>query len=208
MEGYKRLLLENKAWAQARASHAPEAEEAEHPEFLWIGCSDARVPAEQLTGAGPGELFVHRNVANLVVATDANLAAVLECAVAEIGVPHVIVCGHHDCHGVRAAMSRTARGMLNPWLTQVRDTWQTHRSEIGMHEAVAAERRLVELNVLQQVQNLAKTEIVQRSWAEHRRPMLHGWVYDHADDLIKPLVKVDADTPLDEAYRFQGLEAG
>ncbi|MEM6929494.1 MAG: carbonic anhydrase, partial [Myxococcota bacterium] len=158
MEAWKRLLLENKAWAQDRASRPREADEVEKPSFLWIGPSDARVPAEQITGAGPGELIVHRNVANLVLHTDPNVSAVIELAVRMIGVEHVIVCGHHDCHGIRAAMEREPSGMLNPWLAHVRDTWYAHRDELRMHDAVGAERRLVELNVFQQVQNLTRTE--------------------------------------------------
>lgn len=204
MEGWKRLLLENKAWAQDRASRPREAQEAERPGFLWIGCSDSRVPAEQLTGSGPGELYVHRNVSNLVVHTDPNLGAVLEYGLHTLGIEHVIVCGHHDCHGIRAALQRGQSGMLNPWLCHVRDIWYAHRDELGMLDAEAAERRLVELNVLQQVQHLARSEVVQRAWQKGESPSLHGWVYDHHDDLIKPLVKVDARTPLDDVYRCVG----
>ena len=205
MEGWKRLLLENKAWAQDRASR-PKTGEAPVPDFLWIGCSDSRVPAERITGVGAGELFVHRNVANLVVPTDLNLAAVLECGIHQLGVAHVIVCGHHDCHGIRAALARRSLGMMNPWLSHVRDTWHAHKDELSLHDEASAERRLVELNVLQQVHNLSRTEIVQRAWAEHQRPTLHGWVYDHNDDLIRPLVKVEANTAIDDVFRFRGPE--
>lgn len=208
MEPWKRLLLENKAWAQDRASRPREAEEAERPSFLWIGASDARVPAQELTGAGPGELIVHRNVANLVVHTDASIAAVLELAVGKIGVEHVIVCGHHDCAGIRAAIDRQPAGRLDPWLAHVRDIWYAHKDELGMHDAETAERRLVELNVLQQVQNLARSEIVQRTWAEANYPTLHGWVFDHNTDLVTPLVKVDPGSmQLDDIFKFELTES-
>ncbi len=202
MEAWKRLLLENKAWAQDRASRPPEAEEVDRPTFLWIGCSSARVSPEKITGAGPGELIVHLNVANLVVHTDANLAAVVELAVRQLEVPHVIVCGDYESLGVRAAMAREPAGRLDPWLAHVRDVRYAHRDELGLHDPVAAERRLVELNVLQQVHNLARSEVVQRTWATEERPTLHGWVYDNADDLITQLVMVDRDMAVDEIFRF------
>lgn len=209
MEPWKRLLLENKAWAQDRGSHANEEDPSTRcdPEFLWIGCSDARVPAEQLTGSGPGELFVHRNLGNLVLHTDLNLMAVLECAVTTLDVAHIIVCGHYECHGMRAAQSRESHGMMNAWLNHIKDTWRAHEDELSLHDAPTAHRRLVELNVLQGVRNLAHTDVVQRAWATDARPTLHGWVYDPHSHLIEPLVRVDAQTPLDAIHRLSGLGA-
>ncbi|MCB9678309.1 MAG: carbonic anhydrase [Alphaproteobacteria bacterium] len=207
MDSWKRLLLENKAWAQDKASHTAEDRPgADKPEFLWIGCSDARVPAERLTGASSGELFVHRNVANLVVHTDVNLLAVLECAVGHIGVEHVVVCGHYECLGIRAAQSRETHGMMDAWLNHVKDTWRAHKDELDLHDEAAAHRRLVELNVMQQVRNLARTTVVQRAWKSAKRPTLHGWVYDPHDFLIRPLVRVDADTPLDAVHQLTSLD--
>lgn len=208
MEGWKRLLLENKAWAQDRASRpreAGESREAKDPDFMWIGCSCDRVPAQQITGAGPGELFVHSNVANLVIHTDPSLAASLELGIRVKKIEHIIVCGRHNCCGIRAAMDRKPAGMASAWFAHLRDIWYDHKDELGMHDEEAAERRLVELNVLRQVKNLAKTEMVQRAWAEGLPLSLHGWVFDHADDLIQPLVKVDAETPLDDIFRYRDL---
>ncbi|MEZ4322590.1 MAG: carbonic anhydrase [Myxococcota bacterium] len=205
MEPWKRLLLENKAWAQDAATQpVSEASDGTSREFLWIGCSDARLPAAQMTGSTDGELFVHRNLGNLVVHTDLNLLAVLECAVTQGGVKHIIVCGHFGCQGVRSALDRQSHGHMDAWLNHIKDTWRTHKDELALHEPEAAQRRLVELNVLQQVNNLARTAIVQRTWAAEQRPMLHGWVFDPADRLIRPLVKVDRSTPLDDIHRLAG----
>ena len=204
MEGWKRLLLENKAWAQDRATRPREAPDAARAEFLWIGSSDSLVPPEQTVGAGPGELIVHRNMANLVHATDMNLGGVLDYGVRQVGVEHVIICGHYDCHGIRLAMEREPCGRLDQWLAQVRETWYAHKDELGVLDADAARRRLVELNVLHQVHNLARSALVQRAWTDHQRPTLHGWVYNHADDLITPLVKIDANASIDDIFRYRG----
>lgn len=203
MESWKRLLLENKAWAQDAGSHPPDGDAESAPEFLWIGCSDARVPAERITGSSPGELYVHRNLANLVVHTDVNLLSVLECGVRTLGVGHIIVCGHYQCHGVRAAMGQGVSGSMYSWLSHIGDVWREHKAELSLHDPDTAHRRLVELNVLEQVRNLARTEVVQRTWAEGEgRPVLHGWVYDPVDWRIRPLVKVDAGTPMDDLLRL------
>lgn len=207
MEPWKRLLLENKAWSQGQVDVRPayfkELAREQNPEFLWIGCSDSRVPAEEITGASPGELFVHRNIANLVVPTDLNLLSVLQYAVDHLEVEHVIVCGHYGCGGIRAAMERKSFGLMNTWLSPIKDTYRAHRDEIDMLDPVAAGRRMVELNVQRQVTNLTKTEIVQRAWKQHRRPTLHGWLYGLNDGLINPLVRVAPDSDIDEAYRFR-----
>ncbi len=202
MEAWKRLLLENKAWAQDLGSHAQSTEPVKNPEFMWIGCSDARVPAERLTGSSPGDLYVHRNVANLVVHTDMNLLSALECGVGYLGVRHVVVCGHYGCHGVRAAQSRHSYGMMNTWLNQIKDVWYDHRDELQMHDELQSHRRLVELNVIAQIRNLARTEIIQRTWNAEQRPTLHGWVFEPQTHLIKPLVKVDANSSLDRILQL------
>lgn len=206
MEPWKRLLLENKAWAQGKTEVNPEffAELArgQNPDFLWIGCSDSRVPAEDITGASPGELFVHRNIANLVVHTDLNLLSVLQFAVEHLCVEHVIVCGHYGCGGVKAALSPKSYGLLNAWLRHIKDTYRAHKDEVDLHDPEQGLDRMVELNVKQQIHNLTKTDIIQRAWATHRRPTLHGWVYGLDDGLIKPLVRVDHTSPVDEAFRF------
>ena len=196
MHSYEKLLLENKAWAAEKISEDPEYfERLSHlqaPEFLWIGCSDSRVPANEITGTQPGEIFVHRNVANLVVNTDVNLLAVLDFAVTHLQIKHVIVCGHYGCGGIKAAATKTDyRPVLNMWLRNIKDVMRHHRHEL---ENITDEEnrldRLVELNVQEQVYNLAKTTIIQRCWEKERRPDLHGWVYGLKDGIIKPVFEM------------------
>ena len=207
METWKRLLLANKAWSIGKVDANPEfftqMAKGQSPEFLWIGCADSRVPAEDITGASPGELFVHRNIANLVVHTDLNLLSVLHFAVEHLKVQHVIVCGHYGCGGVKAALSQESFGVINAWLRHIKDTYRIHKDEVDMHDERAAFDRMVELNVKQQVHNLTKTEVIQRAWSERRGPTLHGWVYGLDDGLIHPLVRVDHTTPIDDAYKFK-----
>ncbi len=210
MESWKRLLLENKAWSQGKTDVEPDyfahlaAEQS--PEFMWVGCSDARVPAEEITGSSPGELFVHRNVANMVVHTDLNLLTVLQFAVEYLEVEHIIVCGHYDCGGIQAALGRRSYGLSNTWLAPIKDIYQQHRDELEMLDPEDASRRMVELNVARQLSNLARTDVVQRAWRDHKRPMLHGWVYDIHDGLINPKVRISPGQDIDAAYRFdEGL---
>src|SRR3982751_4584852 len=192
MRSYEKLLLENKAWAAEKTEKDPDYFERlskiQTPEFLWIGCSDSRVPANEITGTQPGEIFVHRNVANLVVNTDVNLLAVLDFAVTHLKVKHVIVCGHYGCGGIKAADTQTDfKPVLNMWLRNIKDVIRYNKQEL---DAIKNEDqrldRLVELNVREQVYNLAKTTIVQRAWREEQRPDLHGWVYGLKDGIIKP----------------------
>jgi len=211
MYSYEKLLLENKAWAAEKISDDPDYFERlaklQTPEFLWIGCSDSRVPANEITGTQPGEIFVHRNVANLVVNTDVNLLAVLDFAVTHLKVKHVIVCGHYGCGGIRAAATKTDyRPVLNMWLRNVKDVMRLHREELDKiaNEDLRADR-LVELNVQEQVNNLAKTTIIQRCWEKEKRPDLHGWVYGLKDGIIKPVYEMKAGTPIDPLYKFEDL---
>ena len=211
MHSYEKLLLENKAWAAEKKSEDPEYFERlshlQSPEFLWIGCSDSRVPANEITGTQPGEIFVHRNVANLVVNTDVNLLAVLDYAVTHLQVKHVIVCGHYGCGGIKAAATRTDyRPVLNMWLRNIKDVMRHHRQEL---EIITEEEnrldRLVELNVQEQVYNLAKTTIIQRCWEKEKRPDLHGWVYGLKDGIIKPVFEMKAGSPIDPLYKYEKL---
>ena len=211
MHSYEKLLLENKAWAAEKKSEDPEYfERLSHlqaPEFLWIGCSDSRVPANEITGTQPGEIFVHRNVANLVVNTDVNLLAVLDYAVTNLKVKHVIVCGHYGCGGIKAAATKSDyRPVLNMWLRNIKDVMRHHRHEL---ENITDEEnrldRLVELNVQEQVYNLAKTTIIQRCWEKERRPDLHGWVYGLKDGIIKPVFEMKAGSPIDPLYKYEKL---
>ena len=207
MESYKKLLLANEAWVQQKLSAAPDfftdLAKEQKPEFLWIGCSDSRVPAEEVAGTQPGEIFTHRNIANLVNPTDINLSSVLSYAVEFLKVKHVIVCGHYGCGGVRAALSRHRYGILDEWLKQIKDTFVMHEDEIldvGGFDAQAD--RLVELNIHEQLRNLAKTKVIQKAWIEERRPVLHGWVYGLSDGRIKQLYKIEPGANLHEIYQF------
>ena len=211
MYSYEKLLLENKAWAEEKISNDPGYFERlahlQTPEFLWIGCSDSRVPANEITGTQPGEIFVHRNVANMVVNTDVNLLAVLDFAVTHLKVKHVIVCGHYGCGGIKAAATKLDyKPVLNMWLRNIKDVIRHHREEL---ETIADEEkrsdRLVELNVSEQVSNLAKTTIIQRCWKKEERPDLHGWVYGLKDGLIKPVFEMKAGTHIDPLYEYDNL---
>jgi len=211
MHSYEKLLLENKAWAAEKLSDDPDYFERlaqlQTPEFLWIGCSDSRVPANEITGTQPGEIFVHRNVANLVVNTDVNLLAVLDFAVTHLKVKHVIVCGHYGCGGIKAAATKTDyRPVLNMWLRNIKDVMRLHREELDkIRDEEQRGDRLVELNVQEQVNNLAKTTIIQRCWQKEKRPDLHGWVYGLKDGIIKPVYEMKAGTPIDPLYKFDDL---
>jgi carbonic anhydrase len=210
MLSYEKLLLENKAWAQEQKATDPQffkrlaAQQA--PEFLWIGCSDSRVPADKITGTQPGEIFVHRNIANLVVNSDINLLSVLQYATEVLKVKHVIVCGHYGCGGIRAAMDQHHYGIINHWLKNIKDIYRLHREEV---DALPTEEervnRLTELNVREQIFNLAKTSIIQRAWKYENRPQLHGWVYGLNDGIIKPVCEMEAGSHIDPLYEYDNL---
>ena len=211
MQTYEKLLLENKAWAQERieddSDYFKRLSDLQTPEFLWIGCSDSRVPANEITNTQPGEIFVHRNIANLVIHTDVNLLSVLDYAVVHLKVKHVIVCGHYGCGGVKAAMSNTNYSqVLNMWLRNIKDVYRHNREELN---AITNENqrtdRLTELSVIEQVQRLAKTSIIQKAWKEEQRPQLHGWVYGLNDGLIKPVCEMIAGSPIDPLYEYDNL---
>ena len=207
---HEKLLLENKAWAEEQSLINPEyfkvlaAQQA--PEFLWIGCSDSRVPANQITGTLPGEIFVHRNISNLVVNTDMNMLSVLQYAVEVLKVKHVIVCGHYGCGGIKAAMGNHHFGIINHWLKNIKDVYRMHRNEV---DALKTEEervdRLTELNVREQVFNLAKTSIIQKAWKEDNRPHIHGWVYGLNDGIIKPIVDMEPNSEIDPLYKYENL---
>jgi carbonic anhydrase len=211
MQSYEKLLLENKAWAAEKVTDDPDffkrLSQIQKPEFLWIGCSDSRVPANEITGTQPGEIFVHRNVANLVIHTDVNLLSVLDFAVTHLKVKHVIVCGHYGCGGVKAAMTqRDYKYVLNMWLRNIKDVYRLHRLELDrIPDEEDRTDRLVELNVQEQVLHLAKTSIIQRAWKQEQRPDLHGWVYGLKDGLIKPVFEMKAGTHIDPLYQYDDL---
>src|SRR4051812_29232230 len=211
MKSYEKLLLENKAWASEKINDDPEyfnrLAHIQTPDFLWIGCSDSRVPANEITGTQPGEIFVHRNIANMVVNTDVNLLSVLDYAVNHLKVKHVIVCGHYGCGGVKAAATKNDfKPVLNMWLRNIKDVYRLHREELDViKDEETRTDRLVELNVREQVNNLAKTSIIQRAWELGNKPDLHGWVYGLKDGLIKPVFEMKAGTHIDPVYEFDNL---
>jgi carbonic anhydrase len=207
METYKKLLLANKAWVKDKLDVNPEyfEKQAQHqrPEFMWIGCSDSRVPAEEITGTEPGELFVHRNIANLVIHTDFNMLSVLQYAVEVLKVRHVIVCGHYNCGGVKNAMSHHDFGLINKWLRHIKDVYRFHSRELeAIGDLQQRYDRLVEINVTEQVQNLAETSIVQRAWKSEDSPIIHGWVYDLRTGYLKEIASMAPGTKLESIYMF------
>jgi carbonic anhydrase len=192
MAGISKLLHNNRSWAAERVKRDPTfftrlaAQQA--PEFLWIGCSDSRVPANEIVGLDPGELFVHRNVANVVVHTDLNCLSVLHFAVDVLKVKHVIVCGHYGCGGIRAALEGRSHGLIDNWLRHVQDVERDYEDELALiKDPQAREDRLCELNVAEQVRNVARTTIVQDAWRNGHDVKLHGWVYGIKDGLISDL---------------------
>ena len=210
MYSYQKLLEENKNWAAEQVVRDPEyfsrLVDIQQPEFMWIGCSDSRVPANELTGSQPGEIFVHRNVANMVVHTDLNMLSVLQYAVEVLKVKHIIVCGHYGCGGVRAAMTQTSLGLINKWLRNIKDVYRIQRDEVdAIEDEKKRSNRLVELNVREQVMNLAKTSIVQSDWKKENRPDLHGWVYDLHDGIINPVFEILAGDHIDPLYEYDNL---
>ena len=180
---FDKIFENNKHWVTEKLALKPDYFEklslGQHPEYLYIGCSDSRVTAEDLMGVQPGEVFIHRNIANLVVSTDNNLNAVVQYAVEHLKVKHIIVCGHYECGGIKAAMNPSDMGQLNSWLQTLRDVYRFHRREL---DAIKDEHKrfdkLVELNVLEQCLNIIKIDHVQRSWYKTKVPTVHGWVFD------------------------------
>lgn len=211
MSSYKKLLSDNVAWAKKMLTEDPgyfeNLSHLQSPEFLWIGCSDSRVPANQITGTQPGEIFVHRNIANLVIHTDVNLLSVLEFAVTHLKVKHVIVCGHYGCGGIKAAMTNhDYKQVLNMWLRNIKDVYSLYKNELeAIDDSEERENRLTELNVKEQVMHLAKTSIIQRAWKHEQRPQLHGWVYGLKDGIIKPVFAMNSNSTIDPLYEYDDL---
>ncbi|MCC7124779.1 MAG: carbonic anhydrase [Acidobacteria bacterium] len=203
----RRLFDNNRTFVEQVTQEDPEffrrRAAKQEPHFLFIGCADSRVPIEMLTGVAPGEMFVHRNIANQVVSADFNLLSVLQYAVEVLDVAHVIVCGHYQCGGVKAAMGDTSFGLVDHWLAGLRDQVRDHRAELdACDDETARFNRVVELNVLRQIYNLARTPIVQGAWRRGPRPLLHGIVYDIHDGLLKELAMA-----VDGPEKVRALEA-
>ena len=210
MKSYEKLILNNKSWSLAKTRKDPnffkKLAKIQTPDYLWIGCSDSRVPANEITGTTPGEMFVHRNIANLVVNEDINLLSVLEYAVNYLKVKHIIVCGHYGCGGVEASMTNNSYGIINKWIANIKDVYIAHKNEIeSIKNPKERFDKLVELNVYAQVQNLMKTSIIQNAWKKDNRPDLHGWVYGLDNGVIHRILEIKAkDTTLiDPLYIFK-----
>lgn len=204
---YNRLLEGNRNWSEQKLKEDPDYFKGltlgQNPEYLWIGCSDSRVPANEITGTKSGEIFVHRNIANMVVHTDMNLLSVVYYAVEVLHVKHIIVCGHYGCGGVMAAMNNKDNGFVNNWLRNIKEVYERNRIELeSISDLKERENRLVELNVISQVCNLGKTRIIQQAW-KRRELQVHGWVYGFDNGLIKDLkVMLDEITDLEPIFRY------
>ncbi|RKH99627.1 carbonic anhydrase [Corallococcus sp. AB038B] len=189
---YDKIFENNKAWAEEQLRADPDyftkLSVSQQPDFLYIGCSDSRVPANQIMGLAPGDVFVHRNVANLVNNVDLNVMSVINYAVRQLDVKHIIVCGHYGCGGVRAAMQPKDLGILNPWLRNIRDVYRFHKQELdGISDETKRYERLVELNVLEQSINIIKTAAVQKSYLARGFPIVHSWVFDLRNGILQDL---------------------
>lgn len=192
-KSYNKLLENNTKWREEQLKKDPEffkkLSQGQSPEYLWIGCSDSRVPANEITGTKPGELFVHRNIANMVVHTDMNLLSVLSYAVETLKVKHIILCGHYGCGGVKAAMGNKQLGLIDNWLRHIKDVYRIHFRELdAIKDEELRFRRFVELNVIEQVNDLGKTSIVQNAWSNGQPLHIHGWVYDLEDGMLNDII--------------------
>ena len=206
---YKKIIDGNKKWVESKISQDPEYFEklshGQSPPLLWIGCSDSRVPANEVIGAQPGEVFVHRNIANMVVHSDMNMLSVLDYAVNVLKVKHVIVCGHYGCGGVKAAMGNDSIGLIDNWIRHIKDVYRHHHTYL---DSILDEKdrfdAFVELNVKEQVLDLAKTSIVQGAWKNGQDLHLHGWVYGLNSGIVKDLgVNLSSNKDLDTVYQLQ-----
>lgn len=202
------LLENNKEFVAERLAIDPEffikSSAGQSPKILWIGCADSRVPPNEITKTSPGDIFVHRNIANLVVMTDMNVLSVLQYAVEVLKVEHIIVCGHYGCGGIKAAMGNQQLGLIDNWLRTIKDTQNYYWKQLAELSEQERFDRLVELNVIEQVYNLGKTNIVQNSWASSGKPYLHGWVYDLKTGFIKTQTSmISNEETLKEVCKFE-----
>ena len=210
-KSYTRLLENNKSWVKKKLELDPnyfnKLSGGQNPEYLWIGCSDSRVPANQITGTQPGEIFVHRNIANMVIHTDMNMLSVLSYAVEVLKVKHIIVCGHYGCGGVLAAMGNKQYGLIDNWLRHIKDIYRLYETELDSIQNIEDRgRRLVELNVVEQVGDLSKTSIVQNAWERQQPLHVHGWVYDIHDGIINDLgVTLTGSDSLRNVFKLDNL---
>lgn len=209
---YKKLIDNNKEWVEKRLAQDPNyfknLAKGQQPPVLWIGCADSRVPANELIGAQPGEVFVHRNIANMVIHTDMNMLSVLDYAVNALKVKHVIVCGHYGCGGIKAAMGNQHIGVIDNWIRHIKDVYRFHHDEL---DSISSEEkrfdRFVELNVKEQVYDLAKTSIIQKAWENKQELYIHGWVYDISTGLVNDLgINFNDNDELDDVYQLSFIK--
>jgi len=208
-EFYKKILENNKKWVENKLAISPDyfknLVDNQQPPLLWIGCSDSRVPANEIIGAEPGEVFVHRNIANMVVHSDMNMLSVLDYAVNALKVKHIIVCGHYGCGGVKAAMGNSSIGIIDNWIRHIKDVYRFHQEKLDTIEDEKERfNAFVEVNVKEQVMDLAKTSIVQNAWKNNQQLSLHGWVYGLNDGYVTDLgVNFSSDKDLDDVYQLK-----
>lgn len=208
-EYYKQILDNNKSWVESKLDLDPDffnkLAEGQQPPLLWIGCADSRVPANEIIGAQPGEVFVHRNIANMVVHTDMNMLSVLDYAVNVLKVKDIIVCGHYGCGGVKTAMGNASVGLIDNWLRHIKDTYRFNKAELNSIEDEKVKfDRFVEINAMEQVFNLAKTSIVQNAWANGQQLHLHGWVYGIGTGLVHDLeVTINSNDDLESVFQLE-----
>jgi carbonic anhydrase len=205
---YKKILDNNKQWVESQLSIDPEyfkdLSKGQNPPLLWIGCSDSRVPANEIIGAKPGDVFVHRNIANMVVHSDMNILSVLDYAVSVLKVKHIIVCGHYGCGGIKAAMENNSIGIIDNWIRHIKDVYRFHKTELdAMDDEAERFNKFVEINVREQVLDLAKTSIVQSAWKIGQDLTLHGWVYGLNSGYVTDLdVNFSSNKDLDQVYQL------
>src|SRR3970040_2393925 len=206
---YKKILDNNKEWVESTLAEDPnyftDLAKGQTPPLLWIGCSDSRVPANEIIGAKPGEVFVHRNIANMVVHSDMNMLSVLDYAVNVLKVKHVLVCGHYGCGGIKAAMGNDSVGIIDNWIRHIKDVYRLHKIELdAIEDETERFKRFVELNVKEQVFDLAKTSIVQAAWRNGQDLTLHGWAYGLNSGFVTDLdVNISSNKDLDEVYQLK-----
>lgn len=209
MTSYKEIFEKNKAWAAAKKENHPgfftQLAKGQDPDYLYIGCSDSRVTAEEMMGVEPGEVFVHRNIANMVNSLDLNVMSVINYAVDHLHVKHIVVCGHYQCGGVKASLQAVDLGILNPWLRNIRDVYRLHQQELDrIQDEGKRHDRLVEINVEEQCMNIIKLAAVQRSYSRNRFPLVHGWVFDiHSGELID--LNIDFEHKLNQVKKIYDL---
>lgn len=207
-ETISELLQGNKDWVgktlEANPNFFAKLEAGQSPKFLWIGCSDSRVPSTEITNSSPGSIFVQRNIANMVIHTDSNLLSVVNYAVKVLKVKHIIVCGHYGCGGILAAMSNEHFGFLDNWLVHIKDVYRLHKAELdAIGDETERAKRYVELNVKEQVNNLSMVSFIQEEWDKGEFPYIHGWVYTLGTGLIDDLgCSINSSNHLDQVYRY------